>query len=91
MIVDKLTTRALDVADLPDGDYKLHIVDGKATAWVESTDAVQTITAGDGIAVDDTDPDSPVVSALTPLVTVVDGQPGLVFGGDGRIVFTEAT
>lgn len=89
--MDKLHPLGLDVTGLPDGDYRLQVVDGRAVAWVETTDGVQTITAGDGIAVDATDPDNPVVSALTPIVTVVDGVPGLVFGADGRIVFTEAT
>lgn len=88
-MADKLAPRGLDVSDLADGDYRLQVVDGKATAWVESTDGVQTITPGDGIAVDATDPDSPVISALTPIVTVVDGVPGLVFDNDGSIVFTE--
>lgn len=28
-------------------------------------------------------------TTLTPLVTVVDGVPGLVFDGDGEVVYTE--
>ena len=65
--MDKLTARGLDAAGLPDGQYRLEVINGKGHAWVPAVDGVQSVVEGTRIDVDDTDPDNPVVSLATEL------------------------
>lgn len=92
--MDKYTPRSLDVAGLPDGQYVLDVLSGKAVAWVPSTGTgIQSIQEGTRIAVDDTDPDNPIVSLaseLYVLTTVIDGNPTLVWD-ETELVYTEVS
>lgn len=88
--MDKLTPRGLDATDLPDGEYRLQVAGGKAVAWVVAeVDGVQTVEAGPGIAVDSTDPENPIVSALFALTTTVGGAPEFVWDDNDELVLME--
>ena len=78
-----------------DGD-SLQTIGGVAAWGPAAASGVESVSAGTGITVDNTDPANPIVAAipviqLVPLTTVIGGVPDLVWDADNQLVFTEAT
>ena len=89
-----LHPRGFDADGLPDGQYGVTVVGGKVTAFsIVNPPGIQSIIPGTRIAVDDTDPDNPVVSLaseLYVLTTVIDGEPTEVWD-ETELVYTEVS
>lgn len=83
------------------GDPSIALTTEAIASLAKADSAVQEVRAGTGIAVDNSDPRRPIVSAtgggggggILPVVTgeIVSGQPVFLIADDGNLIYTEIT
>lgn len=83
------------------GDPSIALTTKAIASLAKADSAVQEVRAGTGIAVDNSDPRRPIVSAtgggggggILPVVTgeIVSGQPVFLIADDGNLIYTEIT